>query len=157
MALKGDRAVYVTDIGNVTESVSKAGELLILKTGQTTTASGQGINDLAPVAAVVGTGNPPSGTVVLGAALDPVVDVDETKGHRNWHTGEQVVGEPVALLTDGWIYTDMVTGTPSAGAAAYVGASGNFTDTQVNSIPAVGRFLTSKDPDGYAKVYVKLP
>jgi hypothetical protein len=53
----------------------------------------------------------------------------------------------------------MVDGTPAYGAAAYVSKStpGYFTATSGNAIHKVGRFLTSKDADGYAKIEVNLP
>lgn len=156
MALKGDRAVYVTDISHVTNQASVAGAVMVLATGQTTTASGQGINDQAGVIVPIGTGAPASGTIVVGIALDPVSAVDETKGHRNWHTGEQVVGEPLACLTDGWVFTNMISGTPTPGAPAYPAADAKLSPTQTNGIPAVGKFQTSKDADGYARVSVKI-
>jgi hypothetical protein len=147
-----------TDIQYITETASLQGEFLIVKSSQPSgRAVGQGLNDAAPVATVVGTGNPPSGTKVAGLALDAVVNIDQTRQHRNYQRTEQVVGENVALLKDGWVWTNMVIGTPAAGDKAYLGPNGKLGNSQINSLDPVGRFDTSVDTNGYAKVVVKIP
>lgn len=156
MALKGDRATYVEDIQHTCDAAAEAGQLLIKGTQPSGHAIGQGINDMNPVATPVGTGNPASGAKVLGVLMTDVVSVDTTRYHRNFHNNEQLVNEPVNLLRDGWVWTNRINGTPVADDIAYIGQSGNFATGQVNSIPAVGKFETAKDSNGYAKVVIKI-
>lgn len=156
MALKGDRAVYQTNIRHICDTTGEAGVLMILKATQPTGRGvGQGINDSAPVA-VPCTGTPASGTRVLGVLIDDVKSIDPVTQHRNFQRTDQLVGENVCILTDGWVRTNKVSGTPAAGDTAYIGTDGAFANSQTNSIPAVGKFDTSKDTDGYAVVTVKL-
>lgn len=156
MALKGDRAVYITNIRHICDTTGEAGTLMQLKTSQPTgRAVGQGINDQAPVAIPV-TGTPASGTKILGVLLDDVKGIDPVTQHRNFQRTDQLTGENVCILTDGFVRTNKIVSTPSAGDIAYVGANGAFSASQTNSIPAVGRFETSKDTDGYAIVVIKI-
>ena len=45
--------------------------------------------------------------------------------------------------------------TPTAGTDAYYDAAGKFTTVSTNSAK-VGRFLSSKDSDGYVKVDINI-
>lgn len=156
MALKGDRAVYITDIRNICDTTGEAGTLMQLKATQPSGRGvGQGINLGAPVAVPV-TGTPASGTRILGVLVDDVVSIDPVRQHRNFQRTEQLVGENVCLLKDGYCRTNKITGTPAAGDTAYVGTNGTFSNSQTNSIPAVGKFDTSKDTDGFALVTIKI-
>lgn len=178
MALKPDREVYITDIDFTCDVEAEAGTILIYGTQPSGHAVGQGVNEAAPVATVPGTGTPASGTRIAGVLLSDVEDIYAhalladgstasglaagvgdpalVRQHRNAHKTTQVVGENVPLLKDGKVWTNRVVGTPSAGDPAYLGASGKFSATQSNNLPQVGKFETSKDADGYAKVVVKL-
>ncbi len=117
---------------------------------------GQGINESAPDCIPGSNGTPATGTKVVGLFMDDFVDIDQTVQHRNFFKTQQVLGENACLLKQGMLWTNRVNGTPLPGSGAYLGASGNLQTTQVNSIPAVGEFKTSKDTDGYVKVFVKL-
>jgi hypothetical protein len=103
-----------------------------------------------------------SGCKPVGVLLNDVVNLDLTRQHINWHKDEVQVGGKVTLLQVGQVTTNLVTGTPSAGAAAYVGASGYFSasapadGTTEDAVYKVGRFLSSKDADGYVKVAVNI-
>jgi len=72
-------------------------------------------------------------------------------------------GSKVTLLRKGWVLTDRIYPghTPSAGDLAYVAHSGYLGDSNVDSTPGqgnvVGRFLSTKDEDGYCKVEIGLP
>lgn len=157
MALKGDREVRATNIRHICDTTGEAGVLMILKASQPSGRGvGQGINDSAPVA-VPCTGTPASGARVLGVLLDDVKGIDPATQHRNFQRTDQLVGENVAILCDGWVRTNKISGTPAAGDTAYIGTDGAFANSQTNSIPAVGKFDTSKDTDGFAIVTVKVP
>ena len=156
MALKGDRAIYITNIRHICDTSGEAGTLMQVKASQPTGRGvGQGINGSAPVAVPV-TGTPASGIRILGVLIDDVVSIDPVKQHRNTQRTDQLVGENVCIITDGFVRTNKITGTPAAGDTAYVGANGTFANSQTNSIPAVGKFETAKDTDGFAVVTVKI-
>lgn len=156
MALKPDRHVVTDDITFILNTASVAGKVVILKTTQPSgSASGVGIGVSAGIADVV-SGTPASGTKPLGILLHEFVDIDQSVRHRNYQKVQQVLGEPCTILRNGWCVTDQVTGTPAAGDAAYLGADSKVTPTQVNNIPVVGQFLSIKDTNGFAKVYVTL-
>lgn len=155
--LKGDRAVYITDIRCICNTTGEAGTVMQLLASQPTGRGvGQGINFAAPVAVPV-TGTPASGIRILGILLDDVVSIDPVRQHRNFQRTEQLVGENVALLKDGYCRTNKITGTPAAGDTAYVGTNGTLQNSVVNSLPSVGKFDTSKDSDGFAIVTIKIP
>lgn len=154
MAIKSDREVYKTEIRFTCDASGVAGEMLKFKGTQPTGAGvGQGINASAPVATPIGTGTPASGTRFAGVLMGDVVSIDVTKQHRNFQQPmTQLIGENVCLLTEGKLWTNMISGTPAAGDPAYVQGAGKVGPTQQNSLPQVGRFLTSKDSAGYALV-----
>ena len=69
-------------------------------------------------------------------------------------------------MTRGQVTTSNITGTPVPGEVAYADetTAGNITNASalfgagsVSGQMAVGRFLSGKDADGYAKVSVNLP
>lgn len=99
----------------------------------------------------------PSGAVVVGVLLDDVVAANSLI-KRNPYKEEVEFGNKVSIASEGWVVTDKIYSgsTPSAGATAYLGANGEFTTTQAAGAPVVGRFETSKDEDGFAKVSVQV-
>jgi hypothetical protein len=156
MALKADRDIVTTDITFVLKAAAAAGKIVCYKTvGGSGAGSGVGIGDYAGEVTVV-SGTPASGTRPAGLLLNEFVNIDQTVQHRNYQKVQQVVGEPATLLRNGWVVSDQVTGTPAAGDPAYLGASGVLSPTQTNSIPAVGEFMSVKDSNGFARVYIKL-
>jgi hypothetical protein len=52
--------------------------------------------------------------------------------------------------------TDAITGTPAAGDVAYMGNSGTVATSGAAGCAVVGKFETTKDADGFARVYVNL-
>ena len=94
--------------------------------------------------------------------LNDVVDIDLTRQHINWHKDEVQKGGKVAILKKGYVVTDQIEGTPTAGAIAFLddADTGKFAmaasvaDTKYSP---VGRFMSIKDEDGYCKVEVNLP
>ena len=99
-----------------------------------------------------------SGAVALGVLLNDVVNIDQTRQHLNWHKDEVQQGGKVTILTKGFVVTDQIDGTPTAGQVAYIADSGKISAVQDSSTaPKIGRFLSKKDADGYAKVSINLP
>lgn len=111
---------------------------------------------------VVGYNAAGSGSKPAGLLLNDVVDVDQTRYHRNMQKDEVVKGGKVTLATKGRFETNFLEAgtTPSYGAAAYLSNSGLLTPTLgaggLVHTPKVGRFLGSKNEDGYVKVEILL-
>jgi len=156
MALKGDRYEGMTDVSFFMNDTSAAkGGIAVLVTGGSGVALDQS-KALVTYAAAA------SGNIPVGLCLNDMVNIDQTRQHINFHKNEVQKGGKVTLLTDGWVLTNMVTGTPDAGDPAYLTAAGKVTPTQhatggVVATPPVGRFMSSLDEDGYVKLSVKLP
>ena len=156
MALKTDRSVLDTDISFFMNEAATRGGIASVSTGGSGAAMDQG-EALVTYAAV------PSGKVPVGLLLNDMVNIDLTRQHLNQHKDEVQKGGKVTLRK-GYVVTN-IEGTPSAGDPAYVAHSGNLAasdlsndDTDADgSTRLVGRFLSSKDQDGYAKVYIDLP
>jgi hypothetical protein len=88
--------------------------------------------------------------------LNDVVNVDQTRQHLNQHQDEMQLGGKVTLLRQGWVVTDKVSGTPTAGDVCYYTNAGLVTPTDPGSSPKIGRFLSKKDNDGFAKVEINI-
>ena len=104
-----------------------------------------------------------AGVIPVGVLLNDVVDIDLTRQHINWHKDEVQKGGKVTLLTQGNVVTNMIYpgDTPTAGGLAYVAHSGYIAaankDSTLGQASVVGRFISTKDEDGYVKVAVNLP
>jgi len=157
MALKGDRYEGVTDVSFfMNDTSANKGGIVCLSTGGSGVALDQS-NALVTYEATA------SGNIPIGLLLNDMVDIDQTRQHINFHKNEVQKGGKVTLLTQGWVVTNMIGGeSPTAGAPAYLGATGFVTATQSATggnaaNPPVGRYLSSSDEDGYVKLEVHLP
>jgi hypothetical protein len=150
MALKPDRIEAYTDISFFMNEVAERGGVVV----HLTSGSGVSMDDASSVVEYAST---PSGTVPAGLLLNDVVNLDLTRQHINWHKDEVQVGSKVTVLRQGQVTTDMVVSedSPVAGDNAYYGANGLLSTTSTNSVK-VGRFLSSKDADGYVKVDINI-
>ena len=150
MALKGDRHELDTDISFFIDIAAEKGQLVCVSTQ----GSGAAMDNSSALATTA------SGTnVPLGIILNDVVDIDQTRQHLNWHKDEVQKGGKCTILTKGWVVTDKITGTPTAGMVAYLNTGGTVGASVPGSTSAtaVGRFLSTKDADGFAKVSINLP
>ena len=158
MALKADRYEESTDISFFyNEGTATRGGVVVLDAANASGAAmDQGAN-LVKYAAATATDVP------VGVLLNDVVNKDLTRTHLNQYKDEVQQGGKVTVLTRGWVVTSSITGAPSAGDVAYLdgvnaGQVGNSTAVGHSSgVLAVGRFMSSPDADGYAKLYVNLP
>jgi hypothetical protein len=148
MALKPDRIEAYTDISFFMNATGERGGIVVHATG----GSGVSMDDAN---AVVEYATSQSGTKPAGLLLNDVVNLDLTRQHINWHKDEVQKGSKVTLLRQGQITTNVISGTPTIGQDAYYGADGKLTPTNSNSTK-VGRFLSIKDSDGYAKVDINI-
>jgi hypothetical protein len=150
MALKGDRHELDTEITYFMNETASRGQVVSISTQ----GSGAAMDSSSAVATVAAEA---SGAVALGVLLNDVVNIDQTRQHLNWHKDEVQQGGKVTILTKGFVVTDQISGAPTAGQTAYLADSGLIAGTQDGTAPAIGRFLSTKDADGYAKVSVNLP
>lgn len=153
MALKPERYFVADDMSFFVTAVAERGGFLTLSTGGSGAAMDQGV-------AVATYAASQSGTTVLGCLMQDVVNKDLTQTHLNFYKDEVEIGSKVQMWTQGTVVTNMVYPglTPTAGATAYMGPSGLLQTVNVNSVatPVVGKFLSSKDADGYVKVRFSL-
>jgi cAMP phosphodiesterase len=156
MALKSDRYELQTDISFFyNEGTATRGGVVVHDTAGSGAAMDQGVN-LVKYASVTAASRP------VGVLLNDVVDKDLTRTHLNQHKNEVQKGGKVTVLRKGYVVTNNITSsTVNAGDPAYVChvTAGNVrVDSPGSSgVLLVGRFLSSKDEDGYAKLEVNLP
>ena len=158
MALKADRYEESTDISFFYDAgtATRGGVVCLAELGASGAAMDQGVNKVSYQAAA-------SSDVPVGVLLNDVVNKDLTRTHLNQYKDEVQKGGKVTVLTRGWVVTSNVEGTPGPGDVAFASdtVAGSFSasagDATASGNLAVGRFMSGKDSDGYAKVYVNLP
>jgi hypothetical protein len=163
MALKGDRQEITHDISFFNnDTTAERGGICVF---HTTVGSGAALDQAINVATYV-TAN--SGKIPIGMLLNDIVNVNQAKYHVNFHKNESQTGSKCVLMTEGWAVTNMLIPAiaPAVGQVALLSQSGLIgivgsagivvSDTAVGT-NKIGRFMSQKDEDGYAKIYVKLP
>jgi len=155
MALKADRNELDVDISFFMNETAEKGQIVSVSTAGSGAAMDQ---SLALVSIQGATGS----VIPVGVLLNDVVDIDLTRQHINWHKDEVQKGGKVAILKKGYVVTDQIVGTPTAGALAFMDDddTGKFAvaaSIDDGEYTAVGRFMSTKDEDGYCKVEVNLP
>jgi hypothetical protein len=160
MALKSDRSTLQTDISFFMNEAATRGGVVVQSTGGSGASMDNG-------AALVTYAANASGKIPVGLLLNDMVNIDLTRQHLNQHKDEVQKGGKVTLLQKGFVVTNSLEGTVSAGNPAYLGHSGNLAASNIVSDSAdpngnghgriCGRFLSGADEDGYAKVYIDLP
>lgn len=150
MALKPDRVEHLTDLSFFMNETADRGIVVVHDTG----GSGAAMDDSAAKVKIPSAGV--SGTKPAGLLLNDVVDIDLTRQHLNYHKNEVQKGGKVLLLRRGTVVTNEVSGSPTIGADAYFNVAGELTATAVANSTKVGRFLSLKDADGYAKVEINI-
>lgn len=156
MALKPDRDyAEVTDISQfwsevAAQATAEEGGIACVETQ----GSGVAMDDTENVVQYAASS---SGSIPKGVLLHPVnPEMSATRDFKNFANLETRPGEKVCLLRKGWFVTDMITGTPVVGGGVYVGASGNFAVSSGTASARVGRFETTVDADGFAKIYIDI-
>ena len=149
MALKSDRLELQTDISFFYNAgTATRGCVVVHDTAGSGAAMDQGVNLVKKHTA----------GVPVGILLNDVVNKDLTRTHLNQHKDEVQKGGKVTVLRKGYVVTNDIdtAQNPVAGSGAY--ASGSTAGAiAMTGTYQVGRFLSSKDEDGYAKVEVNLP
>ncbi len=154
MALKMDRQIDAWELGFFLNEVAEAGSVVCISTAGSG-ISLDNVNSVATVAAAA------SGSKPLGILLEDFVNVDQSRQSVNWHKHQAQIGSKASIATEGWLVTNKIFGTPAAGNLAVVAASGTISGVAIGTLstaaqPVIGRFLSSKNEDGYAKVKIKL-
>jgi hypothetical protein len=151
MALKSDRIEHYTDISFFMNVIGERGGVVVHRSAGVGASMDDASSLVSYPTGVV------SGTKPAGLLLNDVVNLDLTRQHINWHKDEVQLGGKVTLLRQGQVTTNMVVvgQSPSAGGDAYYDGEGKFTTVSTNSTK-VGRFLSSKDTDGYVKVDINI-
>lgn len=154
MALKGHRHIVVDDVTYRLDSAAEMGVGLCYSVA----GSGSAMDDGAEVQLAAD----PSGLIFKGILINDVVDIDLSRYKLNEHKEEVIKGSKVTIMTQGWVVTNKVTSTPTAGDVAYLTANGVFTDTVsatggTAATPVAGRFESSLDENGFAKVSINVP
>jgi len=155
MSLKMDRQVDAVELGYFLNETASRG---VVVSAPSHGASGIAMEDTLSIATVAANS---SGAKPLGILGQDVVNLDLTRTNVNWHKDQAQKGDKVTIFTKGWFVTDQTFGTCTAGEEAVLASSGAVTnkaasghDEEVN--PTVGRFRTSKDQAGFAKLYIDL-
>lgn len=173
MALKPDRHVLFTDISYFMLSTGERGGVVCAVTGFTP-GSGAAMDYLGQRVAYTAQ---PSGYQAVGLLLTDIVNIDQSRQFLNPYKSESQVGDKVLLLKRGWVVTNFLTNTANLATGdmpcdAWLGPTGTLTNINPNqaatyasgyvfslagtAVPRVGKFLSRKDSDGYAKVYIEL-
>ena len=166
MALRPDRVEHLTDLSYFMNETAERGVVVIHDTG----GSGAAMDDSsAKVKKPAGIGTSLSGTNPAGLLLNDVVNLDLTRQHLNYAKDEVQQGGKVLLLRRGTVVTDQISGTPTIGADAYVTRLGTISASAEEGImsvfdggvprpitPKVGKFLSTLDADGFAKVDINI-
>ncbi len=158
MALKPDREYNeVTDITNfwTTVAAEKGGCASVVTQGS---GAAMGVN-LTDEANVVGYVADPSGVTAKGILLQTVTAaLSATRDFLNFENGEIRPSDKCTLVKKGFVVTDMIPSgvTPTVGASAYLAASGMISSVQATGAPQVGRFETTKDAAGFARVSIDI-
>lgn len=101
----------------------------------------------------------PSGKVPIGILMNDIVNLDLTRQHLNWYKDEVQKNSKVTIWEKGEVLTNMIQPgiTVGAGDRAWLHASGYVANTGFLGGPVVGKFMSTKDENGFAKLEVNLP
>ena len=93
----------------------------------------------------------------VGVLLNDVVNLDLTRQHINYAKDEMQQGGKVLLLRIGTVVTDQISGAITLGDPAHFMGAGQLCSATANSnSPVIGRWLSKKDADGFAKVAINI-
>ena len=147
MALRPDRNEVVTDVSFFMNEAAERG-VLVTASSQ---GSGAAMDDSSAAVQVANN----TSELPVGILLNDVVNLDLTRQHINYAKDEVQQGGKVAVLRVGTVVTDQISGTITLGDPAHFGEDGKLVGS-VTTSAQVGRFLSKKDADGFAKVAINI-
>ena len=154
MALKSDRYHISSRVDFFMNETAERGGVVSFSTGGSGAAMDQS-QQLCTYSAN------PSGARPIGLLMGDMVNLDLTRQKLNPYKEEVQIGGKVTIWDKGEVVTNRIQSgiTITAGQTAYLHASGYLTNTNHldHSNNIVGRWMSSKDQDGYAKVSINLP
>ena len=150
MALRPDRHELQTDLSFFMNETAERGIVVVASTQ----GSGAAMDD-SNAAVKIGAFADRATDDPVGILLNDVVNLDLTRQHINFAKDEVQQGGKVLLLRVGTVTTDQISGSITMGAAAHFMSDGTLATGSTASIQ-VGRFLSKKDADGYAKVAINI-
>jgi len=149
MALRPDRNEHLTDLSFFMNATAERGILV----SATTQGSGAAMDDSNAAVKVPTTETDKP----VGILLNDVVNLDLTRQHINYAKDEVQQGSKVLLLRVGTVVTDQISGAITMGDAAHFNIGGTLCAATASSTsPVVGRWLSKKDADGFAKVAINI-
>jgi hypothetical protein len=153
MALRPDRIHVDSQIDYFMNEEAERGGIVV----QSTVGSGAAMDQASQLCTY---SSSPSGVTPLGVLMCDMVDLDLTRQHENWHKEEVQKGGKVTIWSNCTVVTDRVYPgqTPAVNNTVYLAPSGYLaTADLIGGNITVGKFLSSKDEDGFCKVKVNLP
>ena len=152
MALRPDRNEFLTDLSFFMDEVAERGILVV----QSTQGSGAAL-DQSEAAVKIGAVADRATDMPVGLLLCDVVNLDLTRQHINYAKDEVQKGNKVLLLRRGFVVTDQISGAVTMGDPVHWMGGGQLCSATLNNTSVqVGRFLSKKDADGFAKVEINI-
>ena len=149
MALRPDRNEVITDLSFFLNETAERGIIVTASTQ----GSGAAMDDSS--AAVKVPSAPGVAGMPVGLLLNDVVNLDLTRQHINYAKDEVQKGSKVLVLRRGTVVTDQISGSVTMGSAAYFDDTGKLRSGDSGSAQ-VGRWLSKKDADGFAKIEINI-
>ena len=152
MALRPDRNEFLTDLSFFMDETAERGILVVASTQ----GSGAAM-DQSEAAVKIGAVGDRGTDKPVGLLLNDVVNLDLTRQHINYAKDEVQKGSKVLLLRRGFVVTDQISGAITMGEPAHWMGGGQLCSATANSASVqVGRWLSKKDADGFAKVEINI-
>ena len=149
MALRPDRNEHLTDLSFFMNETAERGVIVTAATQ----GSGAAMDDATAAVQVANATNEKP----VGLLLNDVVNLDLTRQHINYAKDEVQKGGKVLLMRVGTVTTDQVSGSITMGEAAHFMSDGTLASATGSSASIqIGRWLSKKDADGYAKVAINI-
>ena len=149
MALRPDRNEHLTDLSFFMNETAERGVIVTAATQ----GSGAAMDDATAAVQVANATNEKP----VGLLLNDVVNLDLTRQHINFAKDEVQQGSKVLLLRVGTVTTDQVSGSITMGEAAHFMSDGTLASATGSSASIqIGRWLSKKDADGFAKVAINI-
>lgn len=146
MALLPDREVRSWDVTKTMTTVCEPGQFVC----HVAVGSGASIGDTGGTVGVVALIS--SLSRFAGVTELYHVNLDTTHYDLNRLKGEQLINKAGSLIREGFVVTNMISGTPKLGDHAFLANNGLVTNSAVGGSEQVGKFESTLDENGYAKV-----
>lgn len=149
MALRPTRNEFLTDLSFFMNETAERGLLCVFDSQGSGAAMDQSEASVKVASAL--------SDKPVGLLLNDVVNLDLTRQHINYDKDEMQKGGKVLLLRHGFVVTDQISGSITMGERAHFVPGGSFCSYSASAHSVhVGRWLSKKDSDGYAKLEINI-